>query len=1088
MLERRRGLRSAARHGDEAIDPRSATPERRGGSAAYAAPGAGTDTRGGARAASSSARKRRGRRLALLGIVAALGTGAVALVVVEMRTSRLQARYLSSIASELTYHVEDGPSESIRFPGAGPYDLRYGYTRLPEIIASLEERGFSVVRQARISERLASLMDRGIFPIYPAKSQAGLTLVDRAGEPIYGFAYPERVYPDFSAIPPVVWQTLLYIENRELLDARYPYRNPTIDWSRLARAGIEYGLSRFDPGRNVPGASTLATQLEKFRHSPAGRTESPRDKLLQMASASLRAYRDGPETLEAQRRIIVDYLNSMPLAGIAGLGEVTGLGDGLWAWFGADFDEVNRLLFGGDVVAADGAESDVTGGAGGESELAADEGARARAYRQVLLLLLAIQRPSYYLADAEGRAALERRARHFLELLARDGVITPAFRDSVLAVDAPIRDRAPEQLRPSFVERKAANSARTELLSLTGVNQLYALDRIDATARTTFARAVQDSVQALIQRLRDPAFVRAQGLDAYRLLDRGDPAGVYYAFVLHERGEAGNLVRVQADNFDGPFSLVEGGKLELGSTAKLRTLITYLEIVEALYREYAGRPASELRAVEVGDGDRITEWALAWLAAHPDGTLDQILDAAMSRRYSASPAERFFTGGGVHTFSNFDATHNNQVLTVREAFRHSVNLPFIRMMRDIVHYYIHRLPGSPAQALSNRDDPRRQELLARFADREGQVFLGQFYERHREKTPDASLDAMVSARSLTPQRLAWAFRSVLPEAPLPEFADFVRKHAGVVGLSDARIEELYRMADPTPHPLVDLGYLAGVHPLEIWLVRYLIENPGATRAEVMEASRQVRQDVYRWLFATRRTAAQDQRIRSILEAEAFVEIHKAWRRVGYPFESLVPSYATAIGSSADRPDQLAELVGVILNDGVRYPTTRVTEIHFAAGTPYETVLRRDPAPGERVLSPEIARVVREAMLDVVEFGTARRAFGAVRGPDGQPIPIGAKTGTGNNRYRVYGQGGRLIEDRAINRTSTLVFFIGDRFYGTLTVFVPGPQADDYGFTSSLPAQILRMIGPLLEPLFAEGASDPAGSAAEPGGAVAAAAG
>ena len=33
------------------------------------------------------------------------------------------------------------------------------------------------------------------------------------------------------------------------------------------------------------GGSTLATQLEKYRHSPEGRTQSARDKLQQMASA-----------------------------------------------------------------------------------------------------------------------------------------------------------------------------------------------------------------------------------------------------------------------------------------------------------------------------------------------------------------------------------------------------------------------------------------------------------------------------------------------------------------------------------------------------------------------------------------------------------------------------------------------------------------------------------------------------------------------------------------------------------------------------------------------------------------------------------
>jgi len=119
-----------------------------------------------------------------------------------------------------------------------------------------------------------------------------------------------------------------------------------------------------------------------------------------------------------------------------------------------------------------------------------------------------------------------------------------------------------------------------------------------------------------------------------------------------------------------------------------------------------------------------------------------------------------------------------------------------------------------------------------------------------------------------------------------------------------------------------------------------------------------------------------------------------------------------------------------------------------------------------VLSPEIARVVRAAMIAVVTRGTARRGAGAVRAVDGSPLPIGAKTGTGNNRFRVVARDGRVIEDRAVDRTSTVVFFIGDRFYGTITAFVSGAAADRYHFTSSLPVQILKMLGPTLERLIA----------------------
>lgn len=132
----------------------------------------------------------------------------------------------------------------------------------------------------------------------------------------------------------MVVDALLFIENRELLDPRRPRLNPAIEWSRLARAVADLALNQVDPSHPAPGGSTLATQIEKFRHSPEGRTESIREKLRQVASASLRAYVDGEETLTRRRQIVADYLDSVPLAARPGIGEINGLGDGLWAWYG----------------------------------------------------------------------------------------------------------------------------------------------------------------------------------------------------------------------------------------------------------------------------------------------------------------------------------------------------------------------------------------------------------------------------------------------------------------------------------------------------------------------------------------------------------------------------------------------------------------------------------------------------------------------------------------------------------------------------------------------------------------------------------
>ncbi|MVG01727.1 hypothetical protein D6U57_19095, partial [Vibrio cholerae] len=67
------------------------------------------------------------------------------------------------------------------------------------------------------------------------------------------------------------------------------------------------------------------------------------------------------------------------------------------------------------------------------------------------------------------------------------------------------------------------------------------------------------------------------------LQENNDPSKLIASFTLFERVGNASLVRVQADNIDKPFDLNNGARLNLGSTAKLRTLVTYLEIVQELH-------------------------------------------------------------------------------------------------------------------------------------------------------------------------------------------------------------------------------------------------------------------------------------------------------------------------------------------------------------------------------------------------------------------------------------------------------------------------------------------------------------------------
>ncbi len=980
-------------------------------------------------------------------LTCALSVPLVLLIRAELRTSWLQSELLSRYASGLTYQVDDGPSPSIRFPASGPFNERLGYVALPAFIDSLTQSGrFAIARQAQVSDRFATHMDIGLAPPYVPKQQAGLDVLDRTATPLASARYPQRVYAVPDSIPRLVRETLLFIENRALLNDVHPRKNPAIEWRRFAYASGRQLTDALGFTEGGPGGSTLATQLDKVRNSPGGQTTGPVDKLRQMASASIQSYLNGPRTVDARRRLVAEYLNLLPLAAIAGHGEVNGLGDGLWAWYDTSLDTVNVHLQAADTT-----------------HTPTDE--QALAYRQVLQLILSTRSPSRFFQSEAGHEALTELADAYLPVLAEAGIIAPALRDAAQAVRPARRTRAVAPATESFIARKAANATRIQLLQQLSVPSLPALDRLDLTAHTHYDASAQRAVAALLEQLQDPDFVRSAGLMAPRMLDRGDPSHVEYAVVLYERDSTANVVRLQADTFDGPFDINRGSKLELGSTAKLRTLVTYLELIDELYDTHAGQSADSLQTVPVADNDALTRWVLQELQRTPDLSRRALLEAAMDRRYSASPYERFFTGGGQHRFSNFSTSSDSLRPTVTAAFRQSINLPFIRMMRDIVNYHRARLPGQPGAMLGDPSDARRPDYLARFADQEGSYFLNRFYAAYPD-TPNRDVFTVLGERhpERPVQRLAWAYRAIDPDAPAEDVVNFLRRYArGGETLSDDQLVAAVRRAETADLSWQDRGYLAGIHPLELWLAHYLRENPESTRTEMLDASTEVRQEVYQWLFQ-RRTGAQDTRIRTILEQEAFVGIHKRWARLGYPFERLVPTYATSIGSSADRPDALTELVGILLRDGVRYPTQRIDRLRLGAGTPFDTELTATPAAPDTVLSSDVAAVARNAMVDVVERGTAIRARGAFTDSTGTPLAMGGKTGTGDNRIRTpLRSGGRT--NIALNRTSTFVFFAGDRFYGTVTAYAPGPESDAYRFTSSLPAQVLTLMGPQLTSLI-----------------------
>jgi membrane peptidoglycan carboxypeptidase len=117
---------------------------------------------------------------------------------------------------------------------------------------------------------------------------------------------------------------------------------------------------------------------------------------------------------------------------------------------------------------------------------------------------------------------------------------------------------------------------------------------------------------------------------------------------------------------------------------------------------------------------------------------------------------------------------------------------------------------------------------------------------------------------------------------------------------------------------------------------------------------------------------------------------------------------------------------------------------------------------------EVATAMREALSQVVDAGTAKRVAGSFKLPDGRPLAMGGKTGTGDNRIEAIGSGGRILSSKSLNRTATFVFYIGDTHFGTLTAFVPGRSAENFTFTSALPVQVLKGMAPILTPYLQPG--------------------
>ncbi len=168
------------------------------------------------------------------------------LIALDLQSSWAESCILSIVARHAAFLVKPGPSRTPDRSAAGPYDERLGYSEEPRLIAALSAAGFRIQGQTSDSFTLRALSHLGLDPIYREKDQAGLLLLDRDGLTLYDSPYPRQIYPNFGAIPPLVVRTVLFIENRQMLDTRHRYRDPAVQWGRFVHAIVDEGIHTVD--------------------------------------------------------------------------------------------------------------------------------------------------------------------------------------------------------------------------------------------------------------------------------------------------------------------------------------------------------------------------------------------------------------------------------------------------------------------------------------------------------------------------------------------------------------------------------------------------------------------------------------------------------------------------------------------------------------------------------------------------------------------------------------------------------------------------------------------------------------------------
>lgn len=927
----------------------------------------------------------------------------------------------------------------------GPIDVQLGYADLQDNLRPrLEKLDYNVTPQQEWKD--FRIGDTSLTtPMFDRPAQAGLRIIDDLGTTISDSRRPFHIYQSFDAIPSLLVKSLSVVEDKKIIkgldieedkdEMALLSVNPAIDFWRVGKAVAKKAQGK----KNVEGGSGLATQYAKQVGSPTGLTDGIPDKLSQMLYASLSMYAKGLDTTESQKDQILKYINAVPFTAHPAYGEVIGFRDAMAIWFGnPDFE---KILAGPRT----------------------DE--KARTYRQMLSVVMALKQPDRYLKKEKWFALLQQRVDRHLPRLVEKGIISADFSKMISAQKLEFAEVGANPSIPATVlKEKHTRTLVQNLIRELGMDPAsaaYKLDRRDMRVETTLDQATTRAVHDEIVSFKDPKIAKAKGLIGPKLLDEKNASKIIWSVLITENMPDGReYVRVSTDTHEGALDMNQGGRLSYGSTSKLRMAATYLDIMARLHTEYKDKTPAELKALNIARKDKLSQWAASYMAnPATNKELSAMLQSAVEREYSAAP-RGFFAGGGMEYPGNYQKSDNDKSYSVQSALWNSVNLPWFRIAEDIQEHYTSHILGIDPEiynpsSLQASTQESRKEYLKKFADYEGKKFQYGFWKKMKDKNADSITDHLIAKAKGRRQALAVIYTMFTPERSYEGFASFMQKHCKKC-LPQEKLEKLYNQhvkPDGTlAFSLKDQGYLAGIHPHELSMAAHLMSPDKPRLAAILKSTEQERQDVYSWLMSPKKTRAQNKAIRILVERAAWKAIEQQWRTTGY--DGNLPASPGAVISASDTPQALAKFQGILLNRGRKTKLTSIKAIHFGEGTPHETHVVPNQPDVEQIFRPEVNDMLIALTEGVVQEGTAAKLRDGIV-IKGRRLQFAGKTGTNDGKsHKREVAGGRIVA------------FTGriGRFAVVVSAYLPAATANDK-FTSGTATQGIKNIQLLLVPML-----------------------